>query len=184
MSAVTGSPTQAWKVGHFILLFGVALVLLLTSSALRCCNKYKLAEHDLEHSSAHLRVLLGSSIFCDLSSSSGHHSRSRCPSFRCSLESLCNRRGLWSQPANQTNKYLSSCKLDPSTDPKLFLSIQAWSYLWWRLNHSFVKPMEIIYTLNSVNSRLWQPKVHMMLRSSVVLTWMHDIRINTKSTMQ
>jgi hypothetical protein len=31
-----------------------------------------------------------------------------------------------------------------------------------------------IYTLNSVVSRMWQPIVHMIIRSFVVLTWMRD----------
>lgn len=100
MSAVTGSPTtQAWKMDHFILTFGVVLVYW------RCCNKlHSWQNMILEHFSSHFASIVGELNFVILSSSSGHHSRSTCPSFRCSLESLCSRRGLCSQPANHTNK--------------------------------------------------------------------------------
>jgi hypothetical protein len=34
--------------------------------------------------------------------------------------------------------------------------------------------MEWWYTLNSIVSHMWQPKVHMILQSFVVLTWVRD----------
>ena len=43
----------------------------------------------------------------------------------------------------------------------------------WKLRYHHTS--SFFYTLNSVVSHLWQPKVHVILRSFVVLTWMHDI---------
>lgn len=74
--------------------------------SLRCCNRCSWQNMISENSSAHLQVILLVNPILRFnspqSSSSGHHSRSRCPSCRCSLESLCSRRGLWSQPGKSS----------------------------------------------------------------------------------
>ena len=41
-------------------------------------------------------------------------------------------------------------------------------------NYELMTRRTVKYTLNSVVSHLWQPKVHMTLHSFVVLTWMCD----------